>query len=304
MQALPNLLIIGSAKCATSSLHYYLNEHPDVAMSRKKECHYFCHQDIDEQLYEPRYRPIETLEEYSGFFEGFEDLAVRGESSPMYLYYTESARRIAELIPDCTLVAVLRNPARRAFSAYTHAVRDELEPLSFREAVNCETHRMESGKFTPLQAYVDCGMYANKLAPFFERFGREQIKILLYEDLQDQMELKLKELCQLLKIDDTFQFNIQPKLNRSGVPKRRWLHRLTQAAARDHSIFRIIKKPFTNHSWVRTVKGIEYWNYQRLRMSDEDHDWMLAKFTEDMSNLSDLLGRDMFKVWRTKRTES
>ena len=47
---MPNFLVIGSAKCATTSLYFYLNQHPEIFMAKKKECHFFCHQDIDVSL--------------------------------------------------------------------------------------------------------------------------------------------------------------------------------------------------------------------------------------------------------------
>jgi hypothetical protein len=42
---LPNLLIVGAAKCGTSSLHHYLDQHPDVSMSRPKETNFFVRED-------------------------------------------------------------------------------------------------------------------------------------------------------------------------------------------------------------------------------------------------------------------
>ncbi|TWU44335.1 hypothetical protein Q31b_18710 [Novipirellula aureliae] len=127
MAVLPNVLILGSAKCATTLLHFYMSQHPDVFMAAKKECHH----DVPPELYEEKYRPVDSLDDYKAMFAGTEGFKVRGESSPMYLFYESTAERVASLIPDAKLIAVLRNPADRTYSAYLHAVRDGIEDLDF-----------------------------------------------------------------------------------------------------------------------------------------------------------------------------
>ena len=215
----------------------------------------------------------------------------------MYLYYTNAASRIHTTIPDCKLIAVLRNPVDRAFSAYVHAVRDGLEPLTFEAAIDSERQRMNSGQFTPLQAYVECGLYSQKLAPFMELFDRNQILLIAYDEIKQDLSGVLKKACRFLDVGEDFEFNIKPKLNRSGVPRRKWLHRLTQNAARDKFPFQYLKKPFTNDGWVRLVKGIEFWNYEKLKLTPDQRRWLMPRFVEDINRLSSETGIDFLSMW-------
>ena len=266
-------------------------------MSRKKECHYFCHQDIDLQLFERKFWPVRSLEDYQNFFHEDGITKVWGESSPMYLYYTQAAQRILDKIPECRMIAVLRDPVDRAFSAYTHAVRDELEPLPFLDAISAEDQRLEEGSITPLQAYVECGKYGEKLAPYFERFSRDQILVIPYSEVRRCLPSVLRQVCKFLGVDQDYQFEIKPRLNRSGVPKRRWIQRMVQSACDDAFPYNIIKRPFTNHAWIRTVKGIEFWNYRLMKLDEADRMEVLPMFREDARKLDLLLGSTYSDEW-------
>lgn len=294
---LPNTIVLGSAKCATSSLHHYLGQHPEVHMSRKKECHYFCHEEIDGSLYKPRHRPICNLQDYEAQFEDGKDAKCRGESSPMYLFYESSAKNISELVSDAKLIAVLRNPVDRAFSAYVHAVRDELETLSFEDAILAEKERTASGKFTPLQAYVEFGQYCQKLRPFFEHFDKDQLLVLSYDEIKRDIKLTLRKICMFMGIDQDFEFDVRPRLNRSGVPHRRWIQRMVMRASRDEFPFQFVKKPFTNSAWIRVVKGIEFWNYEKLVITNEQRAFAQEFFEDDARKLSTEMGINFHKDW-------
>jgi hypothetical protein len=37
----PSFFVLGAARCGTTSLHYYLDQHPDIAMSAVKEPNFF-----------------------------------------------------------------------------------------------------------------------------------------------------------------------------------------------------------------------------------------------------------------------
>ena len=61
---MPNLFIIGAAKCGTTSLHHYLDQHPEVSMSEVKEPRYFCRHFDDLGL-----PAVSRRDEYLGLFE-------------------------------------------------------------------------------------------------------------------------------------------------------------------------------------------------------------------------------------------
>src|SRR5438309_2284856 len=108
---LPNLIVIGAARCGTTSLHKYLAAHPEIAMSREKELSFF----VEEKNWS------RGLGWYAAQFGA--QAPVRGESSPAYSafpLYRGVPERMARTVPDAKLVYLVRDPIARIASHYTH----------------------------------------------------------------------------------------------------------------------------------------------------------------------------------------
>jgi hypothetical protein len=181
--SLPNFFIIGSAKSGTTTLFGALVKEPQIYMSRPKEPFFFS----DDALYS------KGLDWYAKtFFANSEQYPARGDGSTRYLNWGEKvAPRIVDMDinNNVKLIAIFRDPVKRAYSMYWHAVRNGKETLSFEEAILTEEQRVSqlwnelytSGRnnFT----YFREGCYASRLQPFLDCFPRERILLLLQEDL-------------------------------------------------------------------------------------------------------------------------
>ncbi len=107
----PNLIIIGTQKCGTSSLHHYLDQHPDVFMSETKELDFF----VDSLNWK------NGLDWYESQFS--DNATIRGESSPSYTMhpnFTGVAKRMHSIVPDARLIYIVRDPVDRVVSHYLH----------------------------------------------------------------------------------------------------------------------------------------------------------------------------------------
>ena len=118
---LPNVLVVGAAKCGTTSLHEYLDRHPEIAMAREKELDFF----VEQKNWS---RGVDWYERQ------FAAAPVRGESSPSYTAYPRYRgvpERIRRIVPDAKLVYLVRDPVERALDVRRpgHVVRDELDAL-------------------------------------------------------------------------------------------------------------------------------------------------------------------------------
>ena len=136
MIRLPDFVVIGAARCATTSLYEYLRQHPQVFMSPEKETDYFSLGDLPQDEVPPgasRYR-ARTRAEYEAQFALAGDARAVGEASPTYLFYSRSADRMGRVIPDAKLICVLRDPVERAYSHWALARRSGFEPLADFEA--------------------------------------------------------------------------------------------------------------------------------------------------------------------------
>lgn len=149
---LPNLLVIGAAKAGTTAIYDYLGMHPQVYMSRLKETNFFALEGSPLNFSGPgdhdyinKYS-ITCLDQYCQQFQGVTGETIVGEASPLYLYNAEAPQRIRHYTPDVKLIAVLRHPVDRAYSAFLHTIRDDREPLhDFALALQAEESRIQSG---------------------------------------------------------------------------------------------------------------------------------------------------------------
>jgi Sulfotransferase family len=83
---MPNFFIIGAQKAGTTSLYYYLKQHPQIYMSPRKEPHFF--EGMHSDFYRPARAtlPVTDLADYQALFEGVTDEKAIGEASASYLY--------------------------------------------------------------------------------------------------------------------------------------------------------------------------------------------------------------------------
>ncbi|WP_460812429.1 sulfotransferase family protein [Nocardioides salsibiostraticola] len=180
---LPNLLLIGAAKAGTTSMHAYLDEHPDIFMATWKELRFFTDPDH-----------LSWLETYRQQFAS--PATIVGESSTMY---TRSpalpgvAGRAADLVPDAKLIYLVRDPVARAIASYTEERFHGLEPRSIDDAF--------ADLDDPYNPYVAASRYAEQLEPYLLRFPRDQILLLSLKDLGDQPARTMSQVFTFLGVD-------------------------------------------------------------------------------------------------------
>jgi hypothetical protein len=179
-RVLPSFLIIGAQRGGTTSLFEYLCQHPGVCRPIEKELQFFT------------YRFGRGVDWYRSHFPTQAAAAGRlaFEATPYYLFHPEAPGRAASVLPEARLVALLRNPVDRAYSHHRHNVLRGTEKLSFEQALDAESERLQqssrNGEDTSSQkrhSYVARGHYAEQLARWLEVYPREQLLVLFSEDL-------------------------------------------------------------------------------------------------------------------------
>lgn len=175
-------------KCGTSSLHRYLDLHPEIAMSTLKEPNFFLEPGSSWSNWE------RGLDWYRSLFDS--RAPVRGEASVNYssLPFTDGvAERMAATLPDLRLVYMVRDPIERAVSHYLHARAAGREERSIDEVLADHESR-----------YVRRGLYATQLEPFLETFGPERIHVDSQEQLLANREPTVRRVFTFLGVDDSF----------------------------------------------------------------------------------------------------
>lgn len=180
----PSFIVIGAMKAASSWLHGCLIRHPELAGPlTDKELHFF-----DEPS---NYR--KGLEWYRSRFPDLPGRGV-GESTPAYIHTPGVHRKIYDAFPRVKILASLRDPADRAFSHYRYSLfaagRLSIYP-TFEEALNSADE------------LLDFGRYGAHLSRWLTLFPREQVHLVLYDDIKsDPLGIMEKAYC-FLGLEDT-----------------------------------------------------------------------------------------------------
>jgi hypothetical protein len=209
-RALPDLIIIGAQKAGTSSLFFYLRQHPQLVPSWTKEVHFF-----DGGL-SPRSDTFAKGEAwYRAHFPLRKELSAQQktfEASPIYIFNPLAPKRIFDLVPEVKIIALLRNPTDRAISQYFQERRRKKERLEMDEAFQQEEKRLgpaiqerdyKNHAFIH-HAYKSRGRYKEQLERYFSYFPRQQMLIIRSEDFFVAPHKTLREVFEFLRVDADF----------------------------------------------------------------------------------------------------
>ena len=291
---MPNFLVIGAAKSGTTSLYHYLAQHPDVFMSPVKEPKFFALEGERPSFRGPgdgEADAVTTLEGYRKLFEGADGESALGEASPLYLYLEKALARIKHHVPEARLIAVLRNPVERAYSSFLHKVRDGRETTTdFAEALALEEERIRAG-WAYGWHYKRRGFYHEQIVRYYEAFGREKLRVYLYEDLKREPGALLRDAYGFLGVDASFVPNLALKHNVSGIPKNRLVHSLL----RGRNPVKSALKPLLPQGLRRKLLvDLERRNLEKAPpIPSETRRRLVEEYREDVMKLQDLIGRDL-----------
>lgn len=230
---LPDFFIVGAAKSGTTSLYNYLENHPEIFLPKLKEPKYFVSSlnklpqngNGDYLTYELM---INDFEAYKNLFLPKTKQQICGEASVDYLYYsTEVIPLIKQHIANPKIIIMLRDPVKRAFSAYNHLVRDIRETESFEKGLALEEQRVKEN-YEFIWHYKNAGRYHDSVKNYLEAF--KNVKIIIFEEFVKSPEIIVKEIYQFLGVDSSITPNVEQKFNFTGKPKSKWLQKLLKGS--------------------------------------------------------------------------
>jgi len=294
--ALPNLLIVGAAKSGTTSLHNYLNQHPDIFMCSPKEPHFLINKDIGEQRI---HKGVIDLKDYEDLFVEKDHLKYRGESSVMYLSFPEIAIKNIKhyLADDVKIIIMLRNPVERAYSGYQHVRRyNMMENLSFEDALELGEERYQDVKnLTPASRYLELGNYYNQVNLF--KKGFDNIHIVIYDDYKSNFNEELNKIFDYLGV---IRITINTE-QRYMVGGWEWKSNRIKKLMMQQNLLKLVLR------FMIPVKSLRQYiraKFQKVNMkkvgaiNPETEKWLKEYYKQDVAKLSTLLNRDL-NYWTT-----
>lgn len=264
----PNFLVIGSAKCATTSLCELLHKHPDVFICKPKEPHFFSLDDV----YQRGWSWYESL------FADVKDESAVGEGSTSYTrhgMFPNTATRIARHLPEARLIYIARNPTEKAESLWMHSRNNNIPlPPTFSEAVRT------------VDTFIDETLYWRQLNYYRQYYPDDRILVLFYEEFKTHPDAVLEECFRFLGIDPSVK--IQDTQRPSNVSHE------------DKILMSLLRKiPFFNKAYYSLPKRIQYRLNATLKRpatsrpawNDETRNWFLQQIAQDMARFLEFNGK-------------
>jgi Sulfotransferase domain len=288
----PDLFIVGAPRCGTTSMHYYLKEHPEIFMSQVKEPHFFGTDLVSQRF-------LRHKDKYLSLFSAAENRKRVGESSIYYLYSKIAAVEIRQFCPTARIIIMLRNPADMIYSLHgEHLFCGDENIFDFEKALMAEETR-RGGLLLPVNCkikfallYREIAKYDQQVERYLKVFGREQVKVIIFDDFKKDTARAYKETCEFLDVNADFRANFRTINAHKVVHNRvlmhfwrnppklaRWLGNLMPRLERERLVDALRRRSFC----VAPLPS----------MNQEMRQQLQQQFLPSVERLSQLIGRDL-----------
>jgi Sulfotransferase family len=278
---LPDFFVIGTFKSGTTALSYLLRQHHGV----------FLHPIVKEtNFFAPDVRlgfRIEDRGEYEDLFRSASADQKVGEVCPSYLYSKVAAGLIRRETPDARLIAVLRDPAERAFSDFMMHVRDGRRRL---EDLRPQIEREMQGMLLPGDRPVLAqGLYACQLSRFWALFPRSSIKVILHSDLKNGVLNALNDLFDFIGVERLGHLRVDEIYNVSGIPRSAAFQYVINRVRRKRRVFKSIMPEGLRKGAMRIANK----NLRKVPMSSELRSLLVSYYRAEILALQNQIDRDL-----------
>ena len=293
----PDFFIVGAAKSGTTSLSHYLRQHSEIFMP-SRELNFFA---SDLRLR----RDVLTKERYLSYFSNIPPDSIRvGEKSVSYLYSKQAASEIKAFCPEARIIIMLRNPVDLIYSLHSYLVGVGWEDIcDFELALAVENERKRGLRIprdTPhpdFLLYRELARLTEQVRRYLDTFGRENIKVIIYEDFKNATSKVYRDALGFLGVDNAFQPDFFVKNPNRGV-RSKILHQifarmLARPPERARKLAHWSLAPEIRQVLRETVLRVNLQSRPRPPMDCNLRNLLQAEFASEVVQLSQMLGCDL-----------
>jgi len=302
---LPQFVIAGAPKAGTTALHAALATHPALYLSPVKEPKYY----LTDGRPPPRRGQrgpgdahsaqewIWRREQYLALFDGAPAGAVRGESTPFYLYDRAAQGRLAADVPAVKVIVVVRDPVDRAYSNWAHLRADGLEPeADFGAAVRLEQQRIDGG-WAPFWHYRGLGRYGEQLRDLYRHVPRERVFLLRYRQLVDTPRETLDRVSAFLGVAAGVAHTVAPENVKPFVADTARYRALSRAARAGAAAGALLPPQVWRQVSRPLIAALHAGKVRRPPLAVDVRREVLAPLLADIELLEELTG-ESFADWK------
>ena len=284
----PDFFIVGAPKCGTTAIYYYLAQHPEVFLPYK-EVNFF-----GSDLYFPD--QIRDESKYLDLFASARTELRVGEVSVWYLYSKTAAAEIKRLFPDASIVIILRNPVEMLYSLHSQLLYSGVEDIqdfagALRAAANLG-RRLPLWNGPPVMNYWEAAKYSPQLKRYLDTFGREKVKVIIFDDFRTDTLKSYQELCRFLGVNSSFEPELRV-INPNKTIRSKGLRSIMQSPPIPLRVMGRLLRTRTRHKLSARIQELNTRYEHRPPISEELRRELQLYFVPDVEDLSKLLDRDL-----------
>jgi hypothetical protein len=275
----PRVILMGAQKAGTTQLASYLEQHPEIILSSPKEPDFYTrHWEQGLDWYKTRFTVLSKI---------LIDASTSYSCAPLDKHfaadinaksaYRDIPQRIKSVSADAKFIYIMRDPVKRAHSAYLHQVRAGLEPQPFEQAVKRNTY------------YLRTGHYAGQIELYLQHFDIDRFKFLFFEDFISKPHTLVAECFKFMGLDDAITLNDHVSRNQSFVYKGKW-DKLNILLRKKGGVNKLVKtiKPLIPRTFLH--KAAEVMTEKPTEMTQQQKDFLTEFYQQPNEQLKQLLG--------------
>jgi hypothetical protein len=288
----PDFFIVGAPKCGTTSMFEYLKPHPEIFLAQK-EIHFFG-ADLHDSAYQP------DVKEYLDLFAGARSEKRIGDASVWYLYSETAAKEIKQFSPEARIVIMLRNPVEMIYSLHSQLLYIGTEDEEdFEKAIEAETRQHRRIRlWQGIQGaerlhYLEAGQYSEQVIRYLDEFGKQRVKVIMFEDLCENAALVVQETCSFLEVDPTYQTEVSIANPNKKVRSRLLRSMIDNPPTRVKTLGKSLTTTAYRQKTINLLRRLNTQKVERPPMPPALRTRLQQHFAPDVSRLSRIINKDL-----------
>ena len=241
---------------------------------------------------------IRDKKEYLNLFQNARGYTAIGEATPVYLWDPDAPRLIHQAVPHARIIIILRDPIERAYSNYLMKMKYSGMKSSFYDEL-MRDYKNQEKLFGRSQLYVEFGMYYQQVKRYFDIFGREQVKVIIFEEFIQHVEQTINEILAFLGVNYTVG-TIREQYNPYSVPRSPiavWIFAFFRWLRRKNIKFYKILTLLPDSVVESLPEKILFKRKQKPKIEPKAIKFLQEIYRDDVIRLESLLGRSL--PWHT-----
>ena len=318
----PNFFVVGEPKSGTTSLHYYLSQHPDIFMSTPKETRHFStdfrkeivdyHKwkgDYDKYRFK-NYHSYYEESKYLNLFEKGKENLLKGECSPDYLYSKDAAKNIKQFNSEAKIIMIFREPVEMLYSIHSQFLVSGFEDeVDFSKALELQDKRKKWEKIPELTAipsylqYSDFICYKPQIERYLNLFPKDQIMILFFEEFFSNTEVNFKKVLNFLGVDSSIQIDFKIKNPNENI-KSLFLNKLSISLPGINLSAKKILPMKIRHYITKKLYNLSVTEEKRAKLDDNLKKRLKNEYTKKVNEFNNYLIEkkintvNLMKLWK------